>query len=391
MVNIAVMGYGTVGSGVVEVINTNSAVINQRAGDEINIKYVLDLRDFPGDPIQEKIIHDVDIIINDPEIKIVVEVMGGIEPAYTFVKRCLEAGKSVATSNKALVAKHGAELLSIARERELNFLFEASVGGGIPILRPLTACLAANELDQITGILNGTTNYILTRMVRAGATFADALREAQEKGYAEADPSADIDGDDIRRKLTISANIAFDALLREEDIPAFGIRTVTGADVADFRAHGFTCKLLACAQRTETGVAAYVEPALVAEGEPEAAVPGNYNLISCTGELLGRQSYFGQGAGRYPTAANVVQDCLDLLTGEDGFYTETARPMAVEADAVAHPYYVRTQGADPWLKSVTADRWAGGVITGAVPVGQMLRWAAAQRQRDPGCFVAGIR
>ena len=159
----------------------------------------------------------------------------------------------------------------------------------------------------------------------------------------------------------------------------------------DFRAHGFTCKLLACALRTETGVAAYVEPALVAEGEPEAAVPGNYNLISCTGELLGRQSYFGQGAGRYPTAANVVQDCLDLLAGEDGFYTETARPMAVEADAVAHPYYVRTRTADPWLESVTADRWDSGVITGAVPVGQMLRWAAAQRQRDPGCFVAGIR
>lgn len=239
--------------------------------------------------------------------------------------------------------------------------------------------------------MNGTTNFIMDAMARQGADFPAVLQRAQELGYAEADPSADIDGDDIRRKLTISANIAFDALLREEDIPAFGIRTVTGADVADFRAHGFTCKLLACAQRTETGVAAYVEPALVAEGEPEAAVPGNYNLISCTGELLGRQSYFGQGAGRYPTAANVVQDCLDLLTGEDGFYTETARPMAVEADAVAHPYYVRTRTADPWLESVTADRWDSGVITGAVPVGQMLRWAAAQRQRDPGCFVAGIR
>ena len=243
----------------------------------------------------------------------------------------------------------------------------------------------------VGGIMNGTTNFIMDAMARQGADFPAVLQRAQELGYAEADPSADIDGDDIRRKLTISANIAFDALLREEDIPAFGIRTVTGADVKDFRAHGFTCKLLACAQRTETGVAAYVEPALVAEGEPEAAVPGNYNLISCTGELLGRQSYFGQGAGRYPTAANVVQDCLDLLTGEDGFYTETARPMAVEADAVAHPYYVRTQAADPWLKSVTADRWDSGVITGAVPVGQMLRWAAAQRQRDPGCFVAGIR
>ena len=255
----------------------------------------------------------------------------------------------------------------------------------------LQRCRRVDTVTEVGGIMNGTTNFIMDAMARQGADFPAVLQRAQELGYAEADPSADIDGDDIRRKLTISANIAFDALLREEDIPAFGIRTVTGADVADFRAHGFTCKLLACAQRTETGVAAYVEPALVAEGEPEAAVPGNYNLISCTGELLGRQSYFGQGAGRYPTAANVVQDCLDLLTGEDGFYTETARPMAVEADAVAHPYYVRTQGADPWLKSVTADRWAGGVITGAVPVGQMLRWAAAQRQRDPGCFVAGIR
>lgn len=300
----------------------------------------------------------------------------------------------LAQENRALNVKKvlvRRELTALARENGVALRCTAAVGGGIPWLVNLQRCRRVDTVTEVGGIMNGTTNFIMDAMARQGADFPAVLQRAQELGYAEADPSADIDGDDIRRKLTISANIAFDALLREEDIPAFGIRTVTGADVADFRAHGFTCKLLACAQRTETGVAAYVEPALVAEGEPEAAVPGNYNLISCTGELLGRQSYFGQGAGRYPTAANVVQDCLDLLTGEDGFYTETARPMAVEADAVAHPYYVRTQGADPWLKSVTADRWAGGVITGAVPVGQMLRWAAAQRQRDPGCFVAGIR
>ena len=391
MAKIAILGFGTVGSGVYEVLCHNAASVSRRAGEPVEVKYILDPKDFTGNPVEPLVVKNIDVILQDPEIRVVVETIGGTRFAYPYVKACLESGRSVCTSNKEMVATYGAELLALAKEHDCAFLFEASVGGGTPIITPMHQCLAANVITEVEGIVNGTTNFIMDAMARQGADFPAVLQRAQELGYAEADPSADIDGDDIRRKLTISANIAFDALLREEDIPAFGIRTVTGADVADFRAHGFTCKLLACAQRTETGVAAYVEPALVAEGEPEAAVPGNYNLISCTGELLGRQSYFGQGAGRYPTAANVVQDCLDLLTGEDGFYTETARPMAVEADAVAHPYYVRTQGADPWLKSVTADRWAGGVITGAVPVGQMLRWAAAQRQRDPGCFVAGIR
>ena len=391
MAKIAILGFGTVGSGVYEVLCHNAASVSRRAGEPVEVKYILDPKDFTGNPVEPLVVKNIDVILQDPEIRVVVETIGGTRFAYPYVKACLESGRSVCTSNKEMVATYGAELLGLAKAHNCAFLFEASVGGGTPIITPMHQCLAANVITEVEGIVNGTTNFIMDAMARQGADFPAVLQRAQELGYAEADPSADIDGDDIRRKLTISANIAFDALLREEDIPAFGIRTVTGADVADFRAHGFTCKLLACAQRTETGVAAYVEPALVAEGEPEAAVPGNYNLISCTGELLGRQSYFGQGAGRYPTAANVVQDCLDLLTGEDGFYTETARPMAVEADAVAHPYYVRTQGADPWLKSVTADRWAGGVITGAVPVGQMLRWAAAQRQRDPGCFVAGIR
>ena len=201
MVNIAVMGYGTVGSGVVEVINTNGARISQRIGDELNIKYVLDLRDFPGDPVQEKIVHDFETIVSDDEIKIVVEVMGGIEPAYTFVKRCLKAGKSVATSNKALVAKHGAELLSIAEEQDINFLFEASVGGGIPIIRPLNSSLTADEIEEITGILNGTTNYMLTKMFYEGADYDTVLKEAQANGYAERNPEADVEGYDACRSI----------------------------------------------------------------------------------------------------------------------------------------------------------------------------------------------
>ena len=378
--NIGLLGFGVVGRGVYDML----------AGrDDIRTAWVLCRRDL-GE-LTARTTYEMQDILNDPSVDTVVEVMGGLHPAYEYVAAALRAGKNVVSSNKYLMCRYYDELTALAKEHGAALRCTAAVGGGIPWLVNLQRCRRVDTVTEVGGIMNGTTNFIMDAMARQGADFPAVLQRAQELGYAEADPSADIDGDDIRRKLTISANIAFDALLREEDIPAFGIRTVTGADVADFRAHGFTCKLLACAQRTETGVAAYVEPALVAEGEPEAAVPGNYNLISCTGELLGRQSYFGQGAGRYPTAANVVQDCLDLLTGEDGFYTETARPMAVEADAVAHPYYVRTQAADPWLKSVTADRWAGGVITGAVPVGQMLRWAAAQRQRDPGCFVAGIR
>ena len=207
MVNIAVLGYGTVGSGVVEVIHTNHERINQRIGDELNVKYVLDLRDFPGDPIQEKLVHDFDVIVEDPDVQIVVEVMGGIEPAYTFVKRSLQAGKSVATSNKALVAKHGAELLSIARDKNINFLFEASVGGGIPIIRPLNSSLTADEIEEITGILNGTTNYMLSKMFYEGADYAEVLKEAQDKGYAERNPEADVEGYDACRKIAILSSL----------------------------------------------------------------------------------------------------------------------------------------------------------------------------------------
>ena len=227
MINIAVMGYGTVGSGVVEVVNTNGARINQRIGEELNIKYVLDLKDFPGNPVQEKIVHDFETIIQDDDVKIVVEVMGGIEPAYTFVKRCLLAGKSVATSNKALVAKHGAELLSIAKDHNINFLFEASVGGGIPIIRPLNSSLTADEIEEITGILNGTTNYMLTKMFYEGADYDSVLKEAQANGFAERNPEADVEGYDACRKIAILSSLISGQQVDFEDIYCEGITEIT--------------------------------------------------------------------------------------------------------------------------------------------------------------------
>ena len=311
MVNIAVMGYGTVGSGVVEVINTNGARINQRIGDELCIKYVLDLRDFPGDPIQEKIVHDFDIIVNDPEIQIVVEVMGGIEPAYTFVKKCLLAGKSVATSNKALVAKHGAELLSIARERDINFLFEASVGGGIPIIRPLNSSMTADEIEEITGILNGTTNYMMTKMFYEGSDYDDVLREAQEKGYAERNPEADVEGYDACRKIAILSSLISGQQVDFEDIYTEGITHITKEDMMYAKAMGMTIKLLATSKRQGDLLQATVAPYLLRKEHPLYSVNDVFNAIFVHGNVLGDAMFYGSGAGKLPTASAVVADVVD--------------------------------------------------------------------------------
>ncbi len=311
MVNIAVMGYGTVGSGVVEVIKTNGARINQRIGDELRIKYVLDLRDFPGDPIQEKIVHDFDVIVNDPEIQIVVEVMGGIEPAYTFVKKCLLAGKSVATSNKALVAKHGAELLSIARERDINFLFEASVGGGIPIIRPLNSSMTADEIEEITGILNGTTNYMMTKMFYEGSDYDDVLREAQEKGYAERNPEADVEGYDACRKIAILSSLISGQQVDFEDIYTEGITHITKEDMMYAKAMGMTIKLLATSKRQGDLLQAMVAPYLLRKEHPLYSVNDVFNAIFVHGNVLGDAMFYGSGAGKLPTASAVVADVVD--------------------------------------------------------------------------------
>ncbi|NBH84107.1 homoserine dehydrogenase [bacterium C-53] len=313
MVQIAVLGYGTVGSGVVEVLNTNQESINKKAGEEINIKYVLDLRDFPGDPIQEKIVHDADVILNDKEIRVVVEVMGGVEPAYTFVKRALLAGKSVCTSNKELVAKHGPELLEIAREKNINFLFEASCGGGIPIIRPLNSSLTADEIDEITGILNGTTNYILTKMSKEGLEFDDVLKDAQEKGYAERNPEADVEGYDACRKIAILSSLAFGNNVDFEEIYTEGITRITAQDILYANEMHMAVKLLASSRKVNDQFYAMVAPFLMDDSHPLYSVNGVFNAIFVHGNVLGDAMFYGSGAGKLPTASAVVADVVDAV------------------------------------------------------------------------------
>ena len=312
MINIAVLGYGTVGSGVVEVINTNHESINKRAGDEINIKYVLDLRDFPGDPVEKVLVHDYEVIVNDPEVDIVVEVMGGIEPAYTFVKRALQAGKSVSTSNKALVAKHGSELMEIAKEKNINFLFEASCGGGIPIIRALNSSLTADEIDEITGILNGTTNYMLYKMSTENCDFDTVLKEAQAKGYAEADPTADVGGADACRKIAILSSLAYGKFLNYEDIYTEGITKITAEDIAYAKEFDCVIKLLAVAHNTDKGIEVGVYPVLLGKEHPLSSVRDSFNAVFVHGDAVDDAMFYGRGAGEMPTASAVVGDVIDV-------------------------------------------------------------------------------
>ena len=286
MVNIAVLGYGTVGSGVVEVIQTNQEIVNKRAGQEVNIKYVLDLREFEGDPIQKILVHDYDTILNDKDVKVVVEVMGGVEPAHTFVKQALENGKSVCTSNKEMVAKYGAELIQIAEDNNVNFLYEASVGGGIPIIRPLTSSLTCDDITEVSGILNGTTNYILTKMRDEGAAFADVLREAQEKGYAERNPEADIEGYDACRKIAILTSLVCGQQVDYEDVHTEGITKITEKDFLYAKALKGSIKLLGTYQRMDGKAYVMVAPMIVSEKHPLYHVDGVFNAIFVHGNML---------------------------------------------------------------------------------------------------------
>ncbi len=348
MINIAVLGYGTVGSGVVEVINTNGKQINQRIGDDLNVKYVLDLRDFPEDPVQEKIVHDFDTILKDPDVQIVVEVMGGIEPAYTFVKSSLEAGKSVATSNKALVAKHGAELLSIAKEKDINFLFEASVGGGIPIIRPLNTSLTADEIEVITGILNGTTNYMLTKMFYEGADYDTVLKEAQDKGYAERNPEADVEGYDACRKIAILSSLISGQQVDFEDIYCQGITEITVEDMKYAKALGMTIKLLASMRRyAGNRIHAIVAPCMLSPDHPLYNVNDVFNAIFVHGNVLGDAMFYGSGAGKLPTASAVVADVVDaarhLHTNVMTIWDSKKLQLEDKADAKRR-FFVRMKG-----------------------------------------------
>ena len=311
MVNIAVLGYGTVGSGVVEVIDKNSDSVAKRAGDEINIKYVLDLREFPGDRVESVLVHDFDTILNDPEVVIVVEVMGGVEPAYTFVKKSLLAGKSVCTSNKELVAAHGPELIAIAKEKSVNFLFEASVGGAIPVIRPINSSLTADRILEIKGILNGTTNYILTQMAEEGWEFDRALKSAQEMGYAERNPEADIEGYDATRKIAILSSLAFGKNVDYEKVYTEGISRITANDIRFVRKMGGAIKLLASSTCEDGKYYAMVAPFIVDKTHPLYAVSGVYNAVFVKGSQIGDIMFYGSGAGKLPTACAVVSDIVD--------------------------------------------------------------------------------
>ena len=309
MIKIAVMGYGTIGSGVVEVLDINKNNIAKRAGKEIEVKYILDLRDFPGDPIQDKIVHDYKTIV---EVRIVVETMGGVEPAYTFVKAMLEAGKHVTTSNKALVAAKGAELIALAKEKNVNFMFEASVGGGIPIIRPLNSCLTADEIEEITGIVNGTTNYMLSKMTDEGVEFEAALKDAQAKGYAEKDPTADVEGYDSCRKIAILTSLVCGQQVDFEDIHTEGITKISATDIRYAKAMGRSIKLLATSKKTKDGYAAMVAPYLLSATNPLFSVSDVYNAIFVHGNVLGDAMFYGSGAGKLPTASAVVADIVEM-------------------------------------------------------------------------------
>lgn len=362
MINIAVLGYGTVGSGVVEVINTNYDSIAKKAGEEINIKYVLDLRDFPGDPIQEKIVHDFDVIINDPEVKIVVEVMGGVEPAFTFTKRALESGKSVCTSNKELVAKHGVELLEIARAKNINYLFEASCGGGIPIIRVLNSSLTADEIDEITGILNGTTNYILTEMSANGSDFEEVLKDAQNKGYAERNPEADVEGYDACRKIAILSSLAFGRSVNYEEVYIEGITKITAADIKYANDMKTSIKLLATSRKLGDKFYAMVSPVMIDGTSPLFSVNGVFNAVFVHGNVLGDAMFYGSGAGKLPTASAVVADVVDEakhLNRNIMMHWSSKKLDLMDISQVEGRFFVRVQGTPEekadWVKTLFGD------------------------------------
>jgi homoserine dehydrogenase len=348
MVKVSVLGYGTVGSGVVEILEQNKDLITTRVGQEVSLKYVLDLRDFPGDPVEKVLVHDFNIIANDPEVSIVVETMGGVHPAYEFVKTCLENGKSVCTSNKALVAAYGPELLELAKSKNINFLFEASVGGGIPIIRPLKTSLAPDEILEISGILNGTTNYILTEMTNKGSDFDSVLKDAQDKGYAEKDPTADIEGHDACRKIAILTSLAYGKQLDFEDIYTEGITKITDRDIAYAKKMGAKVKIFGSSKKVGDKVSAMVAPKLIYPEHPLYSVDGVFNAILVKGNMVGDVMFYGQGAGKLATASAVVSDVMDAAkhAGVNIITLWDAEKLdLVEREDATNVFFVRLKGS----------------------------------------------
>ena len=352
---IAVMGYGTIGSGVVTVLKENHDEIKERVGEPIEVSKILDLRDFEGDPIAPLIVHDYMDIVNDPEIKMVVETMGGVEPAYTFVKAMLTANKHVATSNKALVADKGADLIKTAREHNVNFMFEASVGGGIPIIRPLLRCLTGDVIEEISGIVNGTTNYMLTKMAVEGSDFDTVLKEAQEKGYAEKDPTADIEGHDAQRKIAILTSLVAGRQVDFEDVPTEGITKITADDMKYAKALKRSIKLVATSKKEGDTYSIRVAPFMLPKGHPLYHVDDVFNAIMVHGNMLGDGMFYGSGAGSLPTASAVVGDLVDMARHIDkNIYLKWDEEKLTLADPQKDRYrfFVRTSDSSEKVESV---------------------------------------
>ena len=354
MVNVAILGFGVVGSGVAEVLAKNGDHIDKKVDNLIRLKYILDVRDFPDSPFADKFVKDFSVIEDDPDVNIVVETIGGA------TERALKAGKSVVTSNKELVAEHGYDLLKLAEEHGVSYLFEASVGGGIPIIRPLNQCLAANEISEICGILNGTTNYILTRMIKAGLSFDTALKEAQANGYAEQDPTADVEGHDACRKICILASLAFGRHVYPSQVPTEGISGVTLADVAYADSCGKKIKLLGRAIRREGDrVTAYVAPHLVDGEDPLSGVEDVFNAITVKGDAIGDVMFYGRGAGKLPTASAVVADVIDaakhMKTKKYLGWGPGGADLAISPDDLVSAWYVRAQGTPDAVKAALGN------------------------------------
>lgn len=348
MIKAAVMGYGTIGSGVAEVLLQNRDVIARQAGQEVELKYVLDLREFPDSPVADKIVHDFHVIEQDEEVRIVVETMGGLNPAYPFVKACLLAGKHVVTSNKALVAAHGTELLAIARKKEVNFLFEASVGGGIPIIRPLYRCLMGERIEEITGILNGTTNFILTKMDKEGESFENALKEAQNLGYAERNPEADVEGHDACRKIAILTAMATGKEVDFKDIHTEGITGITDVDFKYAEKMGTSVKLLGSSRIRDGKVHAFVAPVMIEKSHPLYSVSDVFNAIMVRGNMLGVSMFYGSGAGKLPTASAVAADIIEAAQNLDHNLALgwTDEKQTIESlDQAGFRYFLRVAGS----------------------------------------------
>ena len=360
MFDIAILGFGTVGSGVMEVIEKNNDMVSQNAAQDIRVKYIVDVRDFPGSPYENLLVKDFAVVENDPDVRIVVETIGGVGVAYDFTRRSLLKGKSVVTSNKELVATHGYELTQIAKDNGVNYLFEASVGGGIPIIRPITQCLAANRINEIYGILNGTTNYILTEMVKNGLSFETALRQAQENGYAEANPDADIKGNDVCRKICILAALCFGRHVYPEQVPTAGIESVTLEDIAYAGKIGYKIKLIGRAIQMKNGqITAYVAPHLMSDSNLIAGVEGVMNGIVVRGNAIGDVMFYGAGAGKLPTASAVVADIIDAAKHVNArkwiSWEEGSPDLIFDAACLESAWYVRAAETPEKIKSVFGE------------------------------------